>query len=185
LEILKLYDKITEQTSLEQMLDVYADRLIGYIMTYTKDIYSAEDIMMDTFVSLIDKKPSFDCEQKLCSWLFTTARNKAINQLKRNNKCVPLSEELLNSTDNVENNICKSSLHKVLQNEMKTLPQRYQEVLYLSYFEEMSIEEVSQVLNLDLRQTYNLKHRAKKKLNQKLKKQGFIFEEKEAENENK
>ena len=177
MEILKLYDKITEQTSLEQMLDVYADRLMGYIMTYTKDIYSAEDIMMDTFVALIDKKPSFDCEQKLCSWLFTTARNKAINVLKRNKRCVPLTEDLLNSTDNVESNICKSSLHKVLQAQIKTLPQKYQEILYLSYFEEMEIEEIAQVLSLTLKQTYNLKHRAKNKLNQKLKKQGFLFEE--------
>lgn len=60
---------------------------------------------------------------------------------------------------------------------METLNPDYRQVLYLSFFEDMSNAEIAAVMRKSKRQIEVLIYRAKISLKSKLEKEGFIYEE--------
>lgn len=174
---LELYSKLDANDNLEKLLDIYADRLIGFINSFVKDINSSEDIMMDVFLQLLKSKPVFEDEKKLKAWLFKVARNKAFNHLKKNKNLVKLDEGILVDTIELEKKLYSDNISKILKESMERLKPKYKQVLYLSYFEEMSNQEISLALQMDERQVRNIKHRAKQKLNEILKEKNLFYED--------
>lgn len=174
---LGLYKNIETGDNLEKLLDVYANSLIGFINSYVKDYNSSEDIMMEVFLQLLLKRPDFDSEQKLKSWLFKVAKNKAINFLKHDRVTTKLSEEVLSDYQSFEDSLYKDNLSKVLLESMGAMKPKYREVIYLSFFEQMSLEEIAKTLDMDVRQVRNVKHRAKQKLSKILQAKNFAFED--------
>ena len=59
---------------------------------------------------------------------------------------------------------------------METLNPDYRQVLYLTYFEELSNSEAARVMKKSCRQIENLLYRAKQALRSKLEKEGFEYE---------
>ena len=174
---LELYSKLDANDNLEKLLDIYADRLIGFINSFVKDINSSEDIMMDVFLQLLKSRPTFDDEKGLKAWLFKVARNKAFNHLKKNKNLVKLDEGILVDTIELEKKLYSDNISKILKESMERLKPKYKQVLYLSYFEKMSNQEISLALQMDERQVRNLKHRAKQKLNENLKTKNLFYED--------
>ena len=174
---LELYSKLDVEENLEKLLDIYADRLIGFINSFVKDINSSEDIMMEVFLQLLKSKPVFEDEKKLKAWLFQVARNKAFNFLKKNKSLVKLDEGILVDTIELEKKLYSDNISKILKESMERLKPKYKQVLYLSYFEEMSNQEISLALQMDERQVRNIKHRAKQKLNEILKDKNLFYED--------
>lgn len=178
-EKIEFYNDLKDKSNMEKAFEIYGDRLLGFINSYLKDIRLAEDIMMDVFVELLVRCPVFENEAQFRAYVFKVAKNKSINSYKSGRRLVKLDEESLKDTSELENTIFSGELDKKLSDAMEKLNFKYREVLYLSYFEDMSIEEVSQVLGIKQKSAINLKHRAKKKLNEVLKKANLRFEFKE------
>lgn len=173
------FKDLKDKSNMETAFEVYGNRLLGFINSYLKDIRLAEDVMMDVFVELIVKHPIFESELQFRTYVFKTAKNKSINQIKRNKHLVQLDEELLKDTIELESLLFDSALDKKLNEVMAKLNYKYRQVLYLCYFEGMEVDEIAQVLGVKPRAATNLKHRAKKKLNEVLKKENFLFKFKE------
>ena len=105
------------------------------------------------------------------------ARNKAFNFLKKNKSLVKLDEGILVDTIELEKKLYSDNISKILKESMERLKPKYKQVLYLSYFEEMSNQEISLALQMDERQVRNIKHRAKQKLNEILKEKNLFYED--------
>ena len=60
---------------------------------------------------------------------------------------------------------------------MKKLSPDYRQILWLSYFEELSNEEIAIVMKKNSRQIRNLLYRAKMSLRSVLEKEGFDYED--------
>lgn len=161
--------------NLEKVLEKYGNRLICFINRIIYDFNSSEDLMMDIFVELLIRKPNFDSEKALKSYLFTCAKNKAINYSKKYKKLMLLEEQTLKDVCEIEEQVFSTHTKKILIEAMKKLNNNYRTVLYLAYFEDMSNEELSNVLSLNDKQVRNLKHRAGKKLNKILREQKYIY----------
>ena len=59
---------------------------------------------------------------------------------------------------------------------METLSSDYRQVLYLTFFEELSNTEAAKIMHKSNRQIENLLYRAKLALRSKLEKEGFKYE---------
>lgn len=79
---------------LEQVVGLYKDSLIFFLMQYVRSADIAEELAEDTFVALAVKRPLFSENAKFRTWLFTIARNKALNYLHSAafRKSVPIDE---------------------------------------------------------------------------------------------
>ena len=174
----EIYQSFADQQSMKRALDLYGERLMRFANCYVNDIYQAEDIMMETFVELLVRKPVFENEFQFRAYLYRTAKNKSINYLNRHKKLVPLDEQVLVDIADLEKTLYRTALEQKLRQAMQKINARYRQVIVLSYFDGLKNPEIAEVLNLNEKAVGNLKHRAKQKLNRVLSKENFIFTDK-------
>ena len=170
-----------DNNGLTEIVRDYKDGLILYINSFVGNIYVAEELMEDTFFKLITKKPKFSEKYSFKTWLYTIGRNVAIDYLRKNSKNleVPLEdvEGFLQEEYDLESLYIKKEQGIELRRAMKKINPEYAQVLWLSYFEGLSNEEISVVMKKNVRQIINLTYRAKGALKSELEKEGFVYEE--------
>lgn len=170
-----------DESGMAELIRDYKDGLMMYLIGITRDFHAAEDIMEDTFVKLVVKKPRYSEKYSFKTWLYTIGRNAAVDYLRRNSKksgsSVDDLADFLTDEENLERAYLKEeqkiSLHKV----MATLNPDYRQVLYLSFFEDLSNAEIAAVMHKSKRQIEVLIYHAKISLRSKLEKEGFTYEE--------
>lgn len=180
--MVKIYNELSTEENLTQVLDKYADKLVAYINALIRDVRSAEDLMMDIFVSLIKNKLTFDDEAQFRAYLYKSAKNKAYSHLKTNNRIVPLSEDVLSDQYELEDKILSNLVKKKVYDYLDKLPLKYKQVLYLTYIEDLPSSEVAEILGVKLPALKSLRQRAKKKLNRFMKNENLFIEEDKDEN---
>ncbi len=159
----------------------YKDGLIFYLLGFTRNIYTAEEIMEETFIKLVVKKPRYSEKYSFKTWLYTIGRHAAIDFLRHSSResDTPIEElaEALRDEQNLELSYIKSERKITVHKAMNKLSGKYRQVLYLSFFEDMKNAEIAAVMRKSKRQTENLLYRAKQALKAELEKEGFTYEE--------
>ena len=167
-----------ENNALEEFVSTYSDALIRYAYCYVQDAALAEDVMEETIATLIFHRKNFQDENHMQAYLYRVARNKAIDHLRKRKKEVSLTdvEEVLYGND-VESKVIRESCNQQIYSCMQKLPGQYKEVLYLTYFEDFSLDEVCQIMKKSKKQVYNLLSRARVALKDIFMKEGLSYED--------
>ena len=77
-----------EKTAFDGIVELYRENLIFFINRYTGDLDAAEDLSQDAFLELLLHPKRYDFRVSLKTYLFTIARNKAFNYLKKRGRIV-------------------------------------------------------------------------------------------------
>lgn len=159
------------------IIQKYHKHLINFVMRYVKNIETAEDLAQDTFVYVLINKKEYDFKYSLKTYLFTIAKCRALNYLKKNKNKIIFDEsyivncELEDIDSNMDNNLIKKENYKLLYKNIKKLKQEYQIAIYLADFQGFKYIEISKILNKNLPQTKMLIYRARKALKNLLRKE--------------
>lgn len=164
-----------------EIIKEYKDSLILFLNSYVHNIHVAEDLAEDVFFSLVVKKPKYSPNYSFKTWLFTIGRNRAINALRFRTKFISTDSADIVNLQKEELDIEKAYIKKqdkiLLHQTIQRLLPRYSEVLYLAYFELLSVQEIAGVTKKSVKQISNLLYRAKGALKSQLEKEGFEYEE--------
>ena len=159
----------------------YKDGLILYLNGYVNNIFVAGDLMEETFVKLVTKKPKFTAKYAFKTWLYTIGRNVAIDYLRHHKKMAdtPIDEleNCLVEEESVERSYLQEEQKIALHRALRELNADYRQVLYLTYFDGFSNADAAVAMNKSRRQIENLLYRAKKALKAQLEKENFVYEE--------
>ena len=119
-----------------------------------KDEENAKDIMQETYITAFLKLDTLKDEEKFCGWLTAIATNKSKNKLKGKVE-YQIDDEVLiveTETDELmlpEEYITKAEKRKVLLQIMEdTLSFNQYQTVLMFYFDEMSISEIAQGLEI-------------------------------------
>ena len=169
-----------DDTGITEIIRDYKDGLTLYINGYVNNIFTAEDLMEDTFFKLASKRPRFSGKSSFKTWLYAIARNIALDYLRKNSKLASTPIEDLTNYITEETSVEKEYLIKeqkiLLHRIMRELKPEYFQVLYLVYFENFTNEEIAKIMKKNKRQIENLIYRAKSTLKSELEKEGFEYE---------
>lgn len=166
--------------SFNVIIQRYRRPLISFIMKYVKNIEVSEDLAQDTFLYMLVNKKEYDFKYTLKTYLYTIAKCRAINYIKKQNKKIVLDESYIvnldieNNEDNMDNNLIKKEQYQLLYDTLKKLKQEYQIAIYLADFQGFQYKEISRILNKTMPQTKMLIHRARKSLNKLLRKGDYL-----------
>ena len=163
---------------LEALVRAYSDPLVRFAYCFVKDSATAEDIMEDAFAILVCKRKHFRESENLRAYLYKIVRNKCVDYLRAHKKQTPLDdmEHVLFAVDG-EADVVRRENARLIYRCMQRLPLQYAEVLYLSFFEEYSIDKLCKILKRTKKQIYNLLSRAKFSLKELLIKEGIFYED--------
>lgn len=167
-----------DEDGIVEIIRDYKDGLILYLNGIVGNIHTAEDVMEETFVKLVVKKPRYSEKFSFKTWLYTIGRNAALDHLRHNSKKsdTPVDELELADKADLELSYIKEEQKIMVHHALANLKADYRQVLYLSFFEELSNEETAAVMRKSKRQVENLLYRAKLSLKNELEKEGFVYE---------
>ena len=141
----KAFDKLYELTS----NDVWFT-----CVSLLKDEENAKDIMQETYITAFLKLDTLKDEEKFCGWLTAIATNKSKNKLKGKVEYQIDDEVLIAETETdelmlPEEYINKAEKRKVLLQIIEdTLSFNQYQVVLMFYFNELSIAEIAQALEI-------------------------------------
>lgn len=116
------------------------------------DAEAADDIVQETFVKLWERKENFDNIGAIKAFLYLTIKNTCINVYKHQqvvNKHLETLTEHLDET-NVSHRIIEAEVANEVHQMIQKLPLGYRQVIYLSYFQEKSNQEVADLLHVSI-----------------------------------
>jgi len=103
----------------------------GYLLSLCGNPHQAEELTAEVFLKAVEKIHTYDPKYRPSTWLCTIGRNLYINDCKRQNRTVPLTEELPCTTPSPEMlYIQKEQAQTVIETAQK-LPAEQRRVLYL------------------------------------------------------
>lgn len=150
-----------------KIISNYRIKLINFIFTYVKNKEIAEDLAQDTFVYLLINRRGYDFKYSLKSYLYTIAKCRALNYLRKEKKIINLDESYMeNIVDSisVEDNLIKEENKRTILNAIQKLKPQYRQAIFLRDIEELKYIDISRILNKNTPQIKVLIHRARKSL---------------------
>ncbi len=153
-----------------KLVDRYKDLVYTLAIRMLKNREEAEEIAQDTFIKVFKSLDKFKGDSKFSTWIYRVAYNTCLDAIKKNKKHqndVAIDEYTFNKLDTIDNaleNIIKEERSVLIKNCISKLPEESSVILTLFYFEELSLEEISKVINIEANTVKVKLFRARKKL---------------------
>ncbi|WP_274307373.1 RNA polymerase sigma factor [Solibacillus daqui] len=154
---------------IELLIDTYSDYLYRIAFIYTKDRLVAEEVVQDVFVKYYHTSEQFKGEASLKTYLIKITINRSYDYLRSwKNKKHMLVEYFQGATKGTEQLYVEQELRAEITAAVLTLPVKDREVLLLYYYEEMTVFEIAEVLEVAVSTVKSRLQRARAKLKPKL-----------------
>ena len=158
-DLIKRFQDGDEQAYVE-LVNRYRDRLMNFVYRFTSDSEQSEDIVQETLIKLYTHKHYYKKIAKFSTWIYTIAANYAKTELrkKKNRKITNLSQMSSDEKDydlpsvqpDADQLIESEYLEKRIQSAINTLPLHFKTVIVLRDVQELSYEEISNIVEVPL-----------------------------------
>ncbi|WP_420888784.1 RNA polymerase sigma factor SigW [Cohnella candidum] len=169
-----------DQRAFAEIVSLYKDKLFHLAYRMTGNRQEAEDVVQDTFLRVFKNLERYDENQKFSTWIYRIATNLCIDRLRKRRSVYSLDAEssdhegldgyaMLPSDDRTpESELLLSETQRVIHQAMETLPAKYKSVMVLRYLQDMSLQEISEVLDMPVTTIKTRVHRGREFLRKKL-----------------
>lgn len=166
--IAQLQNAKTKELAFKTLLSQYKKRLYWHIRKIVISHDDADDVLQNTFIKIFKNIDNFKAESKLYSWMYRVATNEAITFInkKAKNKNVTISDYQQKMVSNLEDDnwFTGDEIQIILQKAIATLPQKQQLVFNMKYFDELTYNEISEILETSVGGLKASYHHAVKKI---------------------
>ena len=144
------------QAAFRFLLDTYWGDVFNYQLKRTKSENDAEDIAIQTFSKAFDKIHTFNDQYVFKTWLIAISKNVHIDLLRKKNASISAETSIeqeekvylvVDENPTPEDKIIREQNLAKLLRDIKQLKPKYQEVIQLRYFQELSYKEISKHIN--------------------------------------
>ena len=149
-------------------------KIIRVIMVSSPE-QDMEEVFMDSFVKLWEKRQSLDADKSLKAYLYAIARSAAIDRLRRSKTMLYMDDDILLAIvdgDDFTKEIETEELHQQLLEVIRELESPKNQIFYCRYFLNMSVKRIAAFLDIKEKKIENILSREKENLRKKLVKRG-------------
>jgi len=167
--------------ALEQLVDLYAARLHGFVFRMTGRVDDAEELVQEVFVRLVKSIHAYEEDGRFEAWLFRIAANLVRDQARRGRRSPIVghldegwNEEdghhqdvrtpLLAAQDGPDRGLVLTEEITRLQTALDTLPVEEREVVMLRHYTDLSFAEIAALMGTPLGTALARSHRGLAKL---------------------
>jgi RNA polymerase sigma-70 factor, ECF subfamily len=166
----------------EKIYAAFQPKILRYLAHLAGE-REAEDLTQETFVKVNHALKDFRGESKLSTWLYRVATNTALDKLRspsfrqaQSPDLIEMDEAPIDDRDTwtdektplVEHQIYRKEMNECVAGYIERLPENYRTVLVLSEMEELSNNEIAEILGVSLDTVKIRLHRSRAKLRQEL-----------------
>ena len=146
------------EAAFESLLKKYLKPVYNFLYQLTDDRSALPDLTQITFIKAWKNLRRFDRSRSFKVWIFAIAKNTAYDHLKKkktlpfsffennkgHNKLEEIKEDRLLPDEILE----RQNIVRELEEKLKELPKNYQVILLMRYKDDLTITEISGILNL-------------------------------------
>ncbi len=163
-----------------EIVEIYKDKVFQICFRMLGNRQEAEDLAQEAFVRAYVNIRSFNITMKFSTWLYRIATNLCIDRLRKKKPDYYLDAEVagtegLNMYSQIASDMAKPEeevesleLQETIQVEIMKLPDKYRSVIVLKYIEELSLKEISEILDLPVGTVKTRIHRGREALRKQL-----------------
>lgn len=169
-----------DQDAFGEIVEIYKNSVYQLCYRMLGSQHEAEDMAQEAFIRAYVNINSFKQELKFSTWLFRIATNLCIDRIRKKKPDYYLDAEV-SGTEGLtmysqvpsntllpEQELESLELHETVQKEILKLPEKYRAAIVLKYIEELSLNEISEILELPLGTVKTRIHRGREALRQQL-----------------
>ncbi|MET1249521.1 MULTISPECIES: RNA polymerase sigma factor SigW [Sporolactobacillus] len=165
-----------DQQAFAELVERYKNSVFAICLRMVGNAQEAEDLSQEAFIRAYNHIDQYDHERKFSTWLFRIATNLSIDFLRRRKSnisldaVVPGTEGLsLNAmlpdqTEQPEELAVRKETEEMVQNEIKKLPEKYRSAVVLKYIEDLSLKEISEIMDIPVGTVKTRIHRGREML---------------------
>jgi RNA polymerase sigma-70 factor (ECF subfamily) len=171
-----------EQSAFAKLLGKYRRQVYTLTMRMLGQEQDAEDAAQDAFIRAFQSLESCDPNRPFLRWIYRIAYNLCVDRYRRRRYVTisldePIGEEqftreLTDETPGPDERLDMKEEQRRLTELLSTLPPRYRAVVVLRHQDDLSYEEIADILNLPLGTVKARMHRAHNLLRKMLKRGG-------------
>ena len=163
---------------LKKIYEEYKQDVFKYLVSLAHDTSLSEDLVSETFLGALKSLHKFKGESSIKTWLFSIARNKWYEYLRKEKFNISIDDLAYNyilSESDLDDVLIKRELYNKIINLLKSEPPRTEDIILMrikgySYF------EIGKKHNISESSARVIDYRAKKKIKEILIKEGIVYE---------
>jgi RNA polymerase sigma-70 factor (ECF subfamily) len=148
--LLKLIGEGDKQ-AFKYLFDAFFASLCRFIRTYINDPSIAEEIALDVFTAVWEKREILEINVSWKAYLFQSARNKALNHIRDNERFIPVSSLSFYDKAETDHSFELKELERLIQEAVCSLSGRNGEIFCKSRFEHLTNKEIAENLNISVK----------------------------------
>ena len=156
-----------------KLYEDFSDKVFKTCIGFTHNTEDAEDLVQEVFVEVYNSIDKFRNDSKLSTWIYRIAVNKSLNYIQKNKKFkLNMSNELLfnfksqnaSPSEKIEN----KDLSEILNKALNSLKEKQRIAFVLCKYDDLSYNEISEIMGVSVSSVESLIHRAKINLQNKI-----------------
>lgn len=165
-----------------ELVEKYKQPIMNLVYRTIHDPTEAEDLAQNVFVQVFKSAPRYKNTAKFSTWLFTIARNLCLNEIRRRSRHPaesldtphpeqedqPLHQFEDKKTFSPPDSLLQGELARKIEEAMADLPENQRSAILLCRQEDLSYEEIADILGCSVSATKSLIHRGRETLKEKL-----------------
>jgi RNA polymerase sigma-70 factor, ECF subfamily len=166
-----------EKNAFAELFKFYQNYLFKLCYSYVHNEQEALDMLQEIYIKLYKNIKKYDDKYPFHPWIRRVAVNTCLNEKRKHTlSCIPLDngddgismEEQLASTDDTQQEIEKHEMKLIVKQHINSLPEKQRMVVILRYYEDLSYEEISDLMKIPLGTVKTDLYRAKNALKDRL-----------------
>jgi RNA polymerase sigma-70 factor, ECF subfamily len=147
-----------DQDAFAQLVQQQQRRVFNLVFRMLQQYEEANEVTQETFLAAWQGLPSFRGEARFSTWLYRIAYNCALKQLEQRKRdqalqVVVRAEQAAANREQGERVDAELEIHarqSAVHEQLSTLPAKYRAVLVLRHLQEMTYEEMAEILALPI-----------------------------------
>lgn len=167
-----------DEYAFEEIVNRFKDRLKNFVYRYLSNEEAAEDVVQETFLRVYQKKHMYRNIAKFSTWIYTIAGNLAKTELRKRKRRKMYSLNDLGLEDKEyeipseefapEGEVEGEYTEQEIQAAIDKLSEKFKTVIILRDIQELSYEEISNIVDVPVGTVKSRINRARLKLQEKL-----------------
>ncbi|WP_404430270.1 RNA polymerase sigma factor SigW [Sutcliffiella horikoshii] len=169
-----------DQDAFAEIVELFKDKIFQLVYRMIGNSHEAEDIAQEAFIRAYININSFDVNRKFSTWLYRIATNLTIDRIRKKKPDYYLDAEVAGTEGLTmysqvaadialpEEEVETMELQGEIQRQILKLPDKYRSVIVLKYIDELSLIEISEILEIPVGTVKTRIHRGREALRQQL-----------------
>lgn len=166
-----------------ELVELYKDRVFALSYRMLGNRQEAEDVAQEAFIRAYTNIDRYQIDRKFSTWLYRIATNLSIDRMRKKKPDYYLDAEVA-GTDGLtmysqvsadvqlpEDEVVSLEAQDGIHRAILSLPAKYRSAITLKYIQELSLKEISEILDLPIGTVKTRIHRGREALRKKLQEQ--------------